>query len=649
MPKFNMKLGILFAIFQVFSILSYGQIPNLSIGEIQGSTTESPYNGQRVSTPNNVITAVIDDGFFIQSPGNRHDNDPQTSDGIKVFTGTRPSFTPTNVVTVTGTISEENGLTQFRGNDLEILLTAGIVPLPDPIELNESFPAPDSVVVPDLERVEGMLVHFTALVSSPSNGDELVALTTQSSRPFREPGIRFPGQPGLPLWDGNPEIFWLDPDGLGQRPESFLNTSMTVQTTALLTQAGRRYFALPTADYEVQPAPIIRQIRDKQQNEWTVGSLNLFQFWRQSDFYRLKRQKLTRYILETMKAPDILAVQEAGDQQALEELADAIQTSDNNVQYDVYYSSGNGDIHVAFLVKAFLDVIAFEQFEKQTIFGDAPLFDRPPLSIKVQLAPSSPTVLRVLNLHLRSLLDIENPTKSNFVRGKRFEQSKAIANLLQSIREENLMVVGDFNAFEFSDGYVDVVNQITGQPSLGAEFPVEQIVQPALINHTGQLLPEERYSFNFQGNSELLDHCLSNDLKGIDVTEVQFARGNADAAFDWAGVSTSPLRSSDHDGMVAFLKMEATSSTPNDKEVIGLRLTNPLPSYAPIQIEKPSGLLIEARIINIFGQIILREWIPRGVEQYEITLEPSLPAGTYWIEVHGEEQRIIKSFSVIKG
>ena len=40
--------------------------------------------------------------------------------------------------------------------------------------------------------------------------------------------------------------------------------------------------------------------------------------------------------------------------------------------------------------------------------------------------------------------------------------------------------IGGFT-FQFSDGYVDVLNQIAGTPSLGAEYPVENIVSTPLI------------------------------------------------------------------------------------------------------------------------------------------------------------------------
>ena len=38
---------------------------------------------------------------------------------------------------------------------------------------------------------------------------------------------------------------------------------------------------------------------------------------------------------------------------------------------------------------------------------------------------------------------------------------------------ERIVLVGDFNAFEFSDGYVDVIGAVTGTPA-----PVDQVAAP---------------------------------------------------------------------------------------------------------------------------------------------------------------------------
>jgi len=68
------------------------------------------------------------------------------------------------------------------------------------------------------------------------------------------------------------------------------------------------------------------------------------------------------------------------------------------------------------------------------------------------------------------------------------------------------------------------------------------------------MIPEgERYSFVFRGNAQTLDHALTSS--GLDelIRGFNYGRGNADAAVDLINDDNTPLRSSDHDGLVLFM------------------------------------------------------------------------------------------------
>ena len=43
---------------------------------------------------------------------------------------------------------------------------------------------------------------------------------------------------------------------------------------------------------------------------------------------------------------------------------------------------------------------------------------------------------------------------------------------------------------------------------------------------------EERYSFIFRGNAQVLDHALTSSALDMSVRGLEYARGNADAAVD---------------------------------------------------------------------------------------------------------------------
>jgi hypothetical protein len=144
------------------------------------------------------------------------------------------------------------------------------------------------------------------------------------------------------------------------------------------------------------------------------------------------------------------------------------------------------------------------------------------------------------------------------VRAKRFEQAYTLSQYLQSLQVADpgvrLIVLGDFNAFEFTDGYVDVMGQVTGSlDPAGALVTGTDEVDPNLANLTFELPAEERYSFVFDGSAQSLDHILTSQALGQFIRRVQHSRGNADAAAALAAEPTTPLRISDHDGTVLFV------------------------------------------------------------------------------------------------
>jgi hypothetical protein len=225
----------------------------LEIWEIQGSGTASPHVGALVTTLDNVVTAVGPDGFTIQTPDERIDADPATSDGVFVFTGGANPPAGLGVVAgarvdVTGTVQEFFQLTEIAGA-VEVTVVSCCSPLPAPVAFDAATPpSTPSGPVPFIERYEGMLVTVTDAVATAGTdrfGD--LALVATGSRAFREPGILFPGLPGLPVWDGNPEVFEVDFDRLLPGFGAPLNAGAVVSATGPLGFAFGDYQIWPTA------------------------------------------------------------------------------------------------------------------------------------------------------------------------------------------------------------------------------------------------------------------------------------------------------------------------------------------------------------------------------------------------------------------
>ncbi|MEU5254860.1 endonuclease/exonuclease/phosphatase family protein [Streptomyces longwoodensis] len=78
------------------------------IHDVQGTTRTSPYAGQKVTDVAGMVTGVrpygSSKGFWIQDPN--PDDDPATSEGVFVFTSSTPKVAVGDSVTVSGTVSE---------------------------------------------------------------------------------------------------------------------------------------------------------------------------------------------------------------------------------------------------------------------------------------------------------------------------------------------------------------------------------------------------------------------------------------------------------------------------------------------------------------------------------------------------------------
>ena len=612
----------------------------LEIWEIQGSGNSSPYLGQLVSTNANIVTATGADFFFIQTPPDRSDNDNTTSDGLFIYTDEFPNVDPGDLVNVSGIVREFEGLTEISGFGLEYELTGGTAELPEPVVLNESFPGTSAGPVRDLEQVENMLISFNAQVVQGSGVDEIAALRVGDTRPFREAGIQYPGENGLPVWDGNPEIFWIDPNALNAPNNRFLSYGMEVAGTGALYQFEDYYLAFPSS-YTVTGTAFERNVRSRTSEEVTVGSLNLKLLITTNSDYDTKLEKLSRYIVQRMGGPDILAIQEVGDLEALQDLAFYIDQVDPTIDYAPYLLIGNGFINTAYLISPRIQNIQVTQLApNQSLSIGGRLHDRPPLLLEATLPTDPPIPISVLNLHVRSLLGIEG-SDEDFVRTKRYEQSISIAEMVQARQGDNLIVLGDFNAYQYSDGYVDVLNQIAGTSTLGAEYPVLDIVNPPLTNHVLELPAEEHYSFLFRGSATLLDHCLTTSLSNMSISDFAFARGNADLAVAYEDNANLMGRSSDHDGLVLFLEPDFPVHTNEIAQQVAFRILAPNP-FQPVQDQltiEDAEESVHLRLWTMHGQLVWEEKASSG----QVSLPVDLLTGLYSLEANdGRSTQVIK-------
>jgi predicted extracellular nuclease len=560
--------------------------------EIQGSGAASPFTGRLVQTVDNVVTALAPDGFFIQTPASRSDGDVNTSDGIFVFTDGAPTVAVGDLVDVTAQVQEFFDFTELAGEPLVTVDSSGH-PLPAPVAFSAAVPSPDPVAPScalEYECYEGMLVEIengTVTGSNQHFGSDPVAevhITAAPERVFREPGVEFPGipsRPEIPVWDGNPEVFELDPDKLGL-PNLIIPGGSHFDAIGVVGFEFGGYELWPTS-LSVSELPIPRPVRAREAGEFTIGSLNLFRLFDDvndepdtntlgeprddqvvsTEEYESRRAKFVDYVLNVLDAPDVLAVQEAEKLGVLEDLAADIAAANPDVAYNAYLEEGNdiGTIDVGFLVRDTVSVDTITQLGRDEIFdfdGSA-LHDRPPLLLEGRFQAGADFPIEIMVVHNRSLGGIEDPgSNGERVRLKRLTQAQSIAGRVQEMQTDNpdlrLVIVGDFNAFEFTDGFVDAVGQIAGNVDPDENLlSGPDLVMPDLVNQVLSSGAGERYSFIFNGSAQVLDHALTSMALDGSVRGFDYGRGNADAAENLLDDAATPLRSSDHDGLVLFL------------------------------------------------------------------------------------------------
>ncbi|MET8946552.1 endonuclease/exonuclease/phosphatase family protein [Streptomyces sp. NPDC004542] len=93
---------------QIVALPTPAHADSVRIHDVQGTTRLSPYAGQKVTDVPGIVTGTrtygSSKGFWIQDP--TPDDNPATSEGVFVFTSSAPKVAAGDSVTVTGTVSE---------------------------------------------------------------------------------------------------------------------------------------------------------------------------------------------------------------------------------------------------------------------------------------------------------------------------------------------------------------------------------------------------------------------------------------------------------------------------------------------------------------------------------------------------------------
>ncbi len=612
-----------------------------TISEAQGDKNISPLENQTTRLTG-IVTARTKTGFFLQSPDDKTDNNPATSEGIFVYTKTEPGEEAAigNLITVTGTINEFRPksepaslpiteLSVFKDKDTIKVVSKGN-PLPKPIALTMADFSANKL--DQLEKYEGMRVSVETLtVVGPTKGRVDGKTGTAYSdgvfygvlkgipRPFREPGmdayaIGFAPEkererikkdfPKMPVFDSNPETLRVDSDGqIGAQKINVTSKAEIKNLVGVLNYGYQKYTILPDAGIKLEITNLVKAnpLPLPTDRQFSIAGMNLENFFDDEDDPTIKEdvltteafqnrlKKVSMAIRDYLRFPDVIGTIEVENINALKKLADkinadAVAANQTNPKYEAYLIEGNDGrgIDVGFLVKSSrVNVVEVKQLAKDEKFknpdtkDDDFIFDRPPLMLQATINDAktgkSFAFTAIVN-HLKSFLGIDDPKDNGArVRLKRELQAEYLAKFVQERQKANpnepLILLGDFNAYQFNDGIGDIIGVIKGTPAAKDQVLTasDDLVNPDLTDLVELIKPDQRYSYSYDGNAQDIDHMIANDAMKKHLAGYGFAHLNADFPESYRNDANRVERFSDHDSAIAYFNLDETAVKSEDK------------------------------------------------------------------------------------
>lgn len=573
------------------------EIPEyLTISAIQGAGHFSPYVNQTVEGVHGIVTAIRADGFYIQSP--YPDDDPATSEGIYVLQGLIPSVRPGDEVLVSGVVKESvlNGdqvndltITHLRQPTVDILSRGNPLPLPTIIGQGGRMPPtevidnhtqgrvtatgdfdPGEAGLDFYESLEGMLVQINnAVVVGPTNTYKEIVVLPDMGEWAK---IRTP-RGGIVIQDGdfNPERVILD-DALREMPFVQVGDYSQEPIIGVMDYTFGNYKVQPIQDVDfisggVQPSEPLPEIEPGQVR---VATYNV-EVISARDTARI--EILADHIVNWMGSPDIIGLQEVADNDGVEtsQVVSAELTYQRIVaaiselggppyafaDIDPNPNSDGGvpgaNIRVGFLYRLDreLSLAKASHGDAQTAIeiedqNGVPVLSHNPGRIdpvnSAFTRSRKPLVvtfliggqpLFVINNHFiakgadHGLFGAVQPPVLNS-EAQRIQQAAVINGFVETILsidpDSKIIVMGDLNDFHFS-------------------APLQTLKANHLHNLIETLPISQRYTYIYDGNSQVLDHILSSKALYENLVSLEILHLNSE--FDYW------QQFSDHDPVVA--------------------------------------------------------------------------------------------------
>ena len=286
-----------------------------------------------------------------------------------------------------------------------------------------------------------------------------------------------------------------------------------------------------------------RAVPTAAEGQWNLATFNL---WRLRDteknspidrpldetVYQARLDALAGYIVDTLRAPVLLAVQEVENLAILERLAERV-TARGGPRYRARLLEGHdpAGMDVALLHRAPADVGDVRALFADQTFRGQPLFSRPPLAVTL----TAPRDMTLVIVHLRSANGLGQKA---WVAEKRRRQAARLAQWSGARRDQALAVVGDFNSAPDSGAFSE---------------PLTLLTASGLYNSWNRVNGAERYSYRHRCRPQTLDYVWLSEVLKEDLRSVAVSRGNA-GRYDRLYGSDGTEVVSDHDALVTYFE-----------------------------------------------------------------------------------------------
>ncbi|MEW8985580.1 MAG: DUF6359 domain-containing protein, partial [Bacillus sp. (in: firmicutes)] len=611
-------------------------VEGLTIANIQGEAHKSPYESQNVKGVEGIVTYVDGSDFYMQSA--TPDNNPNTAEGILVYKSGH-GVKVGDHVKVNGLVKEWvlDGYSDKLQTDLamtEINASTGSVEvvsngnnLPAPVVMGQDVHPPTQIIDNDglgtfdpqedgidfYESLEGMRIALeNPTAVGPQKYGEIPVITGQvEGKTYSDAGGTILSEDNF-----NPERFHLlygDEDYVVKTGDSFDGT-----VTGVVSYGYGNYKVLVSELPAKVEGPNTREVStiEKADDKLTVATYNVENFTA-SDAEKV--DLIAESIVKNLKTPDIIGLVEVQDNNG--------PTDDGTVEADKNYEAliaaivanggptyawtdiapenkvdggqPGGNIRVGFIYNpervtlkagtkgSATEAVGYENgsmtLNPGRIDPTNAAFDDSRKPLAAEFTFNGEDVIVIAN-HFNSKggdqgLFGKNQPPVLGSETQRVEIAKVVRGFIEDVlsknADANVVVVGDLNDFEFSN-------------------PINTLEGDILTNLVEKLPKAERYTYNYQGNAQVLDHILA--------TNKMAAGAEADIVHLNSQFMEAHGRASDHDAVLAQFGFGTQEEQPfklsvmhtNDSHANVEKYPRLTTAVNTVRETKPNALLLDA-------------------------------------------------------